>query len=335
MSRVGCPLFPCAIFRIKFARQSFAIRCGPIMTPRLRAFLRDFRRSLSAFGLRLLRWHVPHWEDDPAKLKPPGMELPIGILLGALIPGFIEIIAHGEYPERWTIAVCLALATGGLALARPEKWIKWGLYVGLGWVLLIAARIIWEVNLGIASHNLFPFTLVSFAAVSFPSTFAGAFAGRFMIAPLLGMVASRQMLLGGALVALAVFAGLAVALMRSAELTANETYALEKVRALVAAQQRYVSRYGKPTCSLSKLDETFPEPITQGGGRARVTHRNYIYSLACPKDPETGRRWVSLRAKPNFRDIRAHFQFCIDQEWQVRRIRRGKAKCHVYGDVVR
>ena len=285
------------------------------MSPRLKALSRDLCRSLNAFGLRFLRWQVPHWEDDPGKLKLPGIELPIGLLLGALIPGFIEIIAHGEYPELWKIAVCLALAAGGLALVRPAKWIKWGIYVGLGWVLLVTARIIWEVNLGIASHNLFPFTLLSFAVVSLPSTLAGAFAGRFMIAPLLGMVTSQQVLLGVMFVTLAVAAGLALALMRSVELRANETYAIEKVRALVASQYRHTSRHGKPTCSLSMLDETFPEPITHGGGRERVAHRNYIYTMACPRDPQTGRRWVSLLAKPNFRDIRAHFQFCIDQEW--------------------
>ncbi len=60
-------------------------------------------------------------------LKLPGIELPIGILLGALIPGFVEIIAYGEYPEFWRVAVCLAAATGGLVLVRPEQWIQWGL----------------------------------------------------------------------------------------------------------------------------------------------------------------------------------------------------------------
>jgi hypothetical protein len=268
-------------------------------------------------------------------LKLPGIELPIGLLLGALIPGLIEIIAHGEYPERWKIAVCLALATGGLALVRPEKWIKWGIYAGLGWVLLVMARIIWEVKLGIASHNLFPFTVFSVAIVSLPSAFAGAFAGRFMIAPLLGNLASRQRLLGITIVAFALSAGLAVALMRSEELRANEAYALEKVRALVASQHRYIGLHGKHTCSLDRLDESFPEPVTHAGGRTRVTHRNYIYTMACPRDPRTGKRWVSLRARPNFRDIRAHFQFCIDQELQIRQIRRGKANCHLNGEVVR
>ena len=305
------------------------------MSPRLKAISRSLFRALSAFGLRFLRWQVPHWEDDPGKLKLPGIELPIGLLLGALIPGFIEIIAHGEYPELWKITVCLALAAGGLALVRPAKWIKWGIYVGLGWVLLVMARITWEVKLGIASHNLFPFTVLSFAIVAWPSAFAGAFAGRFMIAPLLGTTASRQRLLGVTFVALAVSAGLAVALMRSEELKVNEAYALEKVRALVASQHRYISLHGKPTCSLDRLDETFPEPITHGGGRTRVAHRNYIYTMTCPRDPRTGKRWVWLQAKPNFRDIRAHFQFCIDQDWQIRRIRRGKAKCHLNGEVVR
>ncbi len=304
------------------------------MSPRLKAISRSLFRALSAFGLRFLRWQVPHWEDDPGKLKLPGIELPIGLLLGALIPGFIEIIAHGEYPELWKIAVCLALAAGGLALVRPAKWIKWGIYVGLGWVLLVMARITWEVKLGIASHNLFPFTLFSFAVVSLPSAFAGAFAGRFIIAPLLGTMASRQRLLGVTFVALAVSAGLAVALMRSEELRANETYALEKVRALVASQHRSINRHGKPTCFLDRLDETFPEPITHVGGRTRVAHRNYIYTMTCPRDPQTGKRWVWLQAKPNFRDIRAHFQFCIDQDWQIRRIRRGKAKCHLNGEVI-
>ena len=268
-------------------------------------------------------------------MKLPGFELPIGFLLGALIPGFVEIFAYGEYPKIWRVAVCLALATGGLVLFRPENWIKCGLYVGLGWVLLIVARIIWEIKLGIASHNLFPFTVIFFAAISLPSAFAGAIAGRFMIAPILRKVTSQQRPVGLAIVILAVSAGLAVALMRSEELTANETYTLEKVRALVASEQRYISLYGKNTCFLDRLDETFPEPITRARGRTSVKHHNYIYEMACRRDPRTGRKWVWFRAKPNFRDIRGHFQFCIDRERRIRRTPRGKANCHLNGEVVR
>ena len=152
------------------------------MSPRLKVLSRELYRWFSDLGRRWLAARTPsdqreYW-DDPREWKLPAIELPIGVLLGALIPGFIEIIAYGEYPGRWSVAVCLALATSGLVLVRPEKWIKWGLYVGLGWVLLVIARIIWEVNLDIASHNLFPFTVVSFAIVSLPSTLAGAVAGR-------------------------------------------------------------------------------------------------------------------------------------------------------------
>jgi hypothetical protein len=268
-------------------------------------------------------------------LKLPGIELPIGILLGALIPGFVEIIAYGEYPALWRVAVCLALATGGLVLVCPEKWIKWGFYVGLGWPLLMVARMIWEIKLGIATHNLFPLTVIIFAVISLPSAFAGVVVGRFMVAPILRKVTSQQRLMGLAIVFLAVSAGLAVALMRSEELRANENYALEKVRALVASQQRYISLNGKSTCFLDRLDETFPEPVTHTGGTTRVKHHNYIYEMTCRRDPRTGKRWVRFRAKPNFRDIRAHFQFCIDQEWQIRRTPRGKLNCHLIGEVVR
>ncbi len=59
-------------------------------------------------------------------------------------------------------------------------------------------------------------------------------------------------------------------------------------------------------------------PLPHPSGRTEVKHQNYIYTMACPRDPRTGKRWVSLRARPNLRDICAHFQFCIDQEWQIR-----------------
>ncbi len=75
-------------------------------------------------------------------------------------------------------------------------------------------------------------------------------------------------------------------------------------------------------------------PLPHPSGRTEVKHQNYIYTMARPRDSRTSKRWVSLRARPKFRDACAHFQFCIDQEWQIRQIRRGKANCHLNGEVV-
>lgn len=303
------------------------------MNPHLKALSKEIRGWLYSIGLRLLRWRLPNWYDDPGELKLPGIELPIGILVGALIPGFIEIFAHGEYPEYWSVAVCLAFASGGLVIVRPEKWIKWGLYVGLGWALLIVARIIWEIKLDIASHNLFPFTVVSFAIVSLPSAFTGAIAGRFMIVPLLRKIMPQQRFIGEAIVLLAVSAGLAVALMRSEELTANEIYALEKVRALVTSQQRYSSATGRHTCDLSKLDERFDESIGHYGNRSTVTHNHYSYRLVCLRGGDSGVPWVYIEANPDFRDVRAHRAFCVNRAGQILAVARGRL-CLSKGKIV-
>lgn len=198
----------------------------------------------------------------------------IGVALGTLLCGLPYVIYDGSPPIVFT-SVTFAVAAAGGALLRPGARWQTGGGVGLGFVVLVVAKIVVDTRSDPTSHNLAPFEIVSALVLGLPPAVLGVLVGNFARHKVRWAKAG-----GVTLVSLAL--GLAVmhAMATVSDLARVETLAQNKVVALVAAQHAF--RAAHPlrgfTCNLDELGVPFSGPIRPNGPSASYRLGDVIYS---------------------------------------------------------
>jgi hypothetical protein len=189
-----------------------------------------------------------------------------GLALGAAICGLPYLVYAAEFPPRNITMIALALASGGLAIARPtDKW-RSGVGVGAGVLVPMITDIVLDIRRDPTSHNLLPFELLIGLALSMPPALLGALLGG-----LSKRLGSSRSLVGGTMTALGLAVAAGHAPLVLARTVASESAALAKMRLLLAAQDRF--RSGNPirgfSCDFNELGEPLDAPARRIAARSR------------------------------------------------------------------
>lgn len=251
----------------------------------------------------------------------------IGFVVGALICSLPYLFYSAQFPPPAITAIALALAGAGLAIVRPSaKWPS-GIAVGAGIVLPLATVIGIDLVRDPTSHNLWPIAFVMGLGLTMPGALLGAWVGGY-----LGRVAAIPHPAGTAVAAMGVLLAAAHVPFVFAERAAGELDAQQKLRALMAAQERFrASDRSAYTCDLEKLAEAFETPVRRHrlgrpvkgiyevGTWARAG--GYEFMLLCERR-NRGDRFL-LTAAPLPWTL-GRWAYCMETDGVVRQVERGQ-----------
>ena len=251
----------------------------------------------------------------------------IGFILGAVICSLPYLLYSAQFPPAAITAIALALASAGLAIVRrADKW-PIGLAVGMGIVVPLATVIGWDLARDPTSHNLWPIAFVMGLGLTMPGALLGAWVGGY-----LGRVAAIPRPAGAAVAAMGVLLAAAHVPFVFAEMAAGELDARQKLRALMAAQERFrASGRSVYTCDLDKLGEPFDTPVRRSrrsrpvkgiyelGTWARAG--GYEFALLC-EQRNRGQRFL-LSASPLPWTL-GRSAYCMESDGVVRPVERGQ-----------
>lgn len=248
-----------------------------------------------------------------------------GWALGVAISGLPYLVYGGTFPPVAVTLIALALASSGLAVARPsDKWLA-GAGVGVGPLVPIIALIVVDAQADPTSHNLAGIEVLMGLALGMPPALLGALLGGFT-----RRIVFPRISIGGSIAALGLVIAVVSAAIMLSQAIASESQAMAKMKSLMAAQNRF--RAANPsqgfTCDLNALGETFDAPAKRypaGAGYAERMHAStpdYGFTLRCKKESQP-RTTFALDAVPIPQGL-GRRGYCAEADGRLRAAKRNR-----------
>jgi hypothetical protein len=250
----------------------------------------------------------------------------VGWALGVAICGLPYLLYGAGFPPVVATLIALALAAGGLAVARPsDKWLA-AAGVGVGILVPIIALIVIDTQVDPTAHNLAGIEVVMGLALGMPPALLGAVIGGFT-----RRIAFPRVPIGGAIAALGLVVAVVSATIMLSQAIASESQAISKMESLIAAQHRF--RAANPsrgfTCNLNALGETFDAPAKRypaGSGYAERTYAttpDYSFTLRCKQEPQPRTTFI-LDAVPLRQQGLGRWAYCAEADGRLRAAKRNR-----------
>ena len=249
-----------------------------------------------------------------------------GLALGAAICG-LPYLVYGAttFPPVAVTLIALALASSGLAVARPsDKW-RVGAGVGAGILVPIVALIVVDTQVDPTSHNLAGIEVLIGLALGMPPALLGAVLGGFT-----RRIVFPRIPIGGSIAALGLVIAAVSATIMLSQAIASESQAVAKMKSLMAAQNRF--RAANPsqgfTCDLNALGETFDAPAKRrraGSGYVEQMDAltpDYGFTLRCKAESQP-RTTFALDAVPTQQGL-GRWGYCTEADGRLRAAKRNR-----------
>jgi len=258
----------------------------------------------------------------------------VGLTLGSLIAVAPMIVNTAEWPPLAATATALFVSAFGVTLTQPPTSRMWAHTVGLGPLLVWFVRLIVETARDPTSHTLWPFELAAMLILCVLPASAGVWSGILFSKRRRGDHAMTAWLMIAAALAIT-----SVSTWQTARrIAANESSALNRMRALRAAQLQFQAAHPSRgySCDLSQLEQfegpvtTVPESTLRNEaqsyeGRLRqlaalswARDRGYSFRLTCAREPNP-RKTFHLLGRPETKGATGNLVFCTNQSGEIRR----------------